>query len=103
MSVSRPIQLSASHSAPFYLFSLRSASISYWNLPFPANSVHEAVARIRHSVNSPDFDASGLDDLKLYCVGSFDSVKNSPGKFFKTPELVLGDLRSLLVPKDGVQ
>lgn len=82
-------------SSPFYLYSLYSTSLFYYNLPFPANSDQEAVMRIRHSVNSPDFDTSGVDDLSLVRVGSFSSSDKRP-LLSCDPVTIVADIRTLI-------
>lgn len=93
-----PKHLAAAHSvsSPFYLYSMRSKSIEYWNLPFPANSDQEAILRIRQTVNSPGFDKSTLSDLEIYRVGCFLSIDQTPLVGLKKPVLVVGDLFKLL-------
>lgn len=87
-------------SAPFYMYSMRSISLSYFNLPFPANSDAEAVSRIRQTVNRPDFDKSTLSDLQLVRVGRFDSIVARPFIGEKFPPIIVEDLSVLLSKED---
>lgn len=87
-------------SSPVYLFSLRSKSLNYMNLPFFASSSGEAISRIRSSLDVGQ--AWRLDDLELVLVGSFISQSSRDPKSGSYKKLGLVPAKQISVIVDDL-